>query len=192
MPALVQDARRRRRPRRRPSSWPESACRPAWRRASAARRSAVGSVMACGVSITSRPSLFGILGGDLDGLGVALRAGVAEHVDGIVVAPVRRAESGSAPPSFRRTSSASSPPLGDQRVGGQHAGAAGVGDDRQARALGARLLGEHLRHVEQVGDAVHAQHAACAGRRPPALRRCRSASRCARRRPWRRLRCVRP
>ena len=51
---------------------------------------------------------------------------------------------------------------GDQRVGGQHAGAAGVGQDRQARALRARLLGQHFGHVEQLGDAVHAQHAAAA------------------------------
>ena len=47
----------------------------------------------------------------------------------------------------------------DQRVGGQHAGAAGVGDDGQVGAVGARLLGEHLGHVEDVGDAVDAQHA---------------------------------
>ena len=52
--------------------------------------------------------------------------------------------------------------VGDQRIGGQHARAAGVGEDGQARALGPRLLGQHLGHVEQVGDGVHAQHAAAA------------------------------
>ena len=51
---------------------------------------------------------------------------------------------------------------GDQGVGGQHAGAARVGDDGQARAAGARLLGEDFGHVEEVGDVVDAQHAAAA------------------------------
>ena len=40
---------------------------------------------------TSRPSLFGSRGRDLQRLGVALGAGVAEDVDRVAVAPVRRA-----------------------------------------------------------------------------------------------------
>ncbi len=72
---------------------------------------------------------------------------------------------------------------GDQRVGRQHARAAGIGDDRQARAPRARLLGQHLGHVEQVGDRVRRAARRSGGRRRRARRRCRSASRCARRRP---------
>ena len=55
--------------------------------------------------------------------------------------------------------SASSPPTEEEGVGGQHAGAAGVGDDGEARALGAGLLGKDLGHVEEVGDIVDAQDA---------------------------------
>ena len=44
---------------------------------------------------------------------------------------------------------------GDQGVGGEHARSAGVGDDGQARAQ-ARLLRQHLGHVEQVGNGVDA------------------------------------
>ena len=51
---------------------------------------------------------------------------------------------------------------GDQGIGGEHAGAARVGQDRQARALRPRLGVEDLGHAEQLGDPVHAQHAAAA------------------------------
>src|ERR1019366_9682414 len=39
-------------------------------------------------------------------------------------------------------------------------GAAGVGDNGKAIALGPGLLGEDFGHVKQVGDLVHAQYAA--------------------------------
>ena len=47
----------------------------------------------------------------------------------------------------------------DEHVGGEHAGAAGIGEDGQARALRAGLFGEHFGHVEQFGDGLDAQHA---------------------------------
>jgi hypothetical protein len=47
----------------------------------------------------------------------------------------------------------------DEGVGGDDAGPAGVRDDREAPALRARLLCEHLGHAEQLGDAVDAEHA---------------------------------
>ena len=55
---------------------------------------------------------------------------------------------------FRQLAAAS-----DEHVRGQHGRAAGVGDDGQMRAAGARLLGKNFGHVEQFGDVFHAQHA---------------------------------
>ena len=49
--------------------------------------------------------------------------------------------------------------IGDQGIHRKHRRAAGVGENRQARAFGPRLLGEHLGHVKQVGDVVDAQYA---------------------------------
>ncbi len=50
--------------------------------------------------------------------------------------------------------------VADQRVGREHAGAAGIGQDRQARPGRSRLFRQHLGHVEQLGNAVDAKHAA--------------------------------
>ena len=41
----------------------------------------------------------------------------------------------------------------DQRVGREHAGPAGVRDDGQSWPARARLLAEHLGHVEELVDA---------------------------------------
>ena len=49
-----------------------------------------------------------------------------------------------------------------QCIRGQHAGSAGVGHNRQARASRTGLLAEHVRHFEQLGNAVDAQNAAAA------------------------------
>ena len=46
----------------------------------------------------------------------------------------------------------------NQRIGGQHSGAAAVRDNRQARAGGSRLLGQKLGQVEELADGIDAQH----------------------------------
>ncbi len=51
---------------------------------------------------------------------------------------------------------------GEKGIGRQDAGTAGVGDDRQAAAGGAGLLGEDIGHGEQIGDVIDAQHATAA------------------------------
>ncbi len=102
-----------------------------------------------------------IFGGDLDGLGITFGAGIAEHVDGVVVAPGGGENLIQGFEDFRRNFGQFAA-VGDQRIGGQDAGTSGVGQDGQTRTLGAGLLGEHFRHIEQVGDAVDAQHAATA------------------------------
>ena len=81
----------------------------------------------------------GIFGRDLERLGVALRRGVAEDVHGIVVAPVRRQDRVERFHGLRREIGQLAA-AGDQRVGGQHARTAGVGDDGQARPRGRGCL----------------------------------------------------
>lgn len=50
-----------------------------------------------------------------------------------------------------------------QRIGGQDSWTAGVGDDREPWPLGAkRLLAEHIRKLEQIGELVDPKHAATA------------------------------
>ena len=102
-----------------------------------------------------------VVRGDLEGLGVAVGVGVAEDVDRVAVAPgagqgpVERGE------RLGRQLGQRAAAL-DQGVGGEDGGAAGVGDDRQVRAPRARLLGEDLGQVEDVGDRVDAEDAAAA------------------------------
>ena len=98
--------------------------------------------------------MFGIFRRDLDDLGVALGLRIAEDVDRIVVAPMRRAAiRSSASMRLRARAPPVRPPFAIKRIGRQHAGPAGIRHDRQARPFGPRLLGQHLRHVEEVGDA---------------------------------------
>ena len=114
--------------------------------------------MSCGVSTTSRPSLPASLADDLERAGVAGRIGVAQHVDRIAVAPGRRQERIEARARVgrqRRQLAA----MGDERVGREHARTARVGDHGQPRSARPRLLTQHLRHVEDVADLAHAQHA---------------------------------
>ncbi len=49
-----------------------------------------------------------------------------------------------------------------ESVGGQHTRSAGIGDDAEARSARTRLLAESLCHIKEVGDVLHAQHAATA------------------------------
>ena len=83
----------------------------------ASSRSAVcvGSVMAWGVRMTSRPSLFGSRAGDLQRLRVAVGVGVAQDVDRVAVAPVGGQERRSAP------SSVSARQLGELAAAGDQA-----------------------------------------------------------------------
>ena len=92
---------------------------------------------------------------------VAVGRSVAQDVNGVIVTPgggqqlvqlghrVAR--------EFREL-----PTAHNQRVSREHAGTAGIGQDGQARALGARLLAEDVGHGEQVANGVHTQHAAAA------------------------------
>ncbi len=102
-----------------------------------------------------------IIGCDRERLRVAFRIGVAEDVDRVAVAPVRRQHLVERL-QRRRGQLGQLATEGDQGVGGEHARSAGVGDDGQARSGGARLLRQHLGHIEQVGNGVDAQHAAAA------------------------------
>ena len=99
-----------------------------------------------------------VFGGDRHRFRVKLRAGVTDDVHRIVVTPRRRQDfverRHRGRGQFREL-----PAAGDERVRGQHAWTAGVGHDRQPRAFGSRLLGEHFRHVEQFRNAVHPQDA---------------------------------
>ena len=48
---------------------------------------------------------------------------------------------------------------GQQHIGGQHAGTAGIGHDGQVRTFGPGLFGQHFSHIEQFLNCLHAQHA---------------------------------
>ena len=98
-----------------------------------------------------------VVGRDLQRLCVTVGSGVAENVDRIVPAPVRRQKRVEFPVGFFRQFGELSA-ADDQRVGGEHAGSAGIGQDGQARALRSRLFAEHFGHVEQFGNRIHAQH----------------------------------
>ena len=46
-----------------------------------------------------------------------------------------------------------------ERIGGECAGATGIGDNGKTRPGGQRLLGKHFRHVEKLLDGIDPQHA---------------------------------
>ena len=119
-----------------------------------------------------------VLGDDLQRPGIAVGAGVAEQVDGVAVTPGRREDAVERLDALGRQGGQLAAAV-DQGIGGEHAGAARVGQDRQARALQPRLGVEDLGHAEQLGDPVHAQHAAAAEGGIEHRRRCRSWTRCA-------------
>ena len=77
-------------------------------------------------------------GGDFERLGISRRRRRRPGCRSGCVAPGRRQERVEGSPAGRGGASASSPPAVDQRVGGQDAGPAGIGDDRQARARAGR------------------------------------------------------
>ena len=95
----------------------------------------------------------GIVDDHFQGLAVALGRGVADKVDGVVERRVGRQE-------FLHTVDGGIRQPGHveaglfRGVGGQDAGAAGVGDDAQAWSLGQGLGGEGLGQVEQRGHVV--------------------------------------
>ena len=94
----------------------------------------------------------------LQRLGIAVGAGISQHVDRVVVAPCAGQEDVELLKrrvgDFGQLAAAH-----DQRIGGEHARPARVGDDGEVGAGGARLLAQHLGHVEEFGDVVDAQHA---------------------------------
>ena len=95
---------------------------------------------------------------NVHGLRVNFRAGIADHVHRIVVAPRRRQNLIQRRHRLRRQIGELRA-AADEHVRGEHAGAAGIGHNRQARTFRARLFGEHFGHVEQFGNGVHAQNA---------------------------------
>jgi hypothetical protein len=98
-------------------------------------------------------------GGNRQGLREALGARITEDIHRVVVAPVRRQQ-----PIERHARRAGErgelAAIGDQRIGREHAGTAGVRQDRQTGPGGPWLLRQDLGHVEQFGDGVDTQHAA--------------------------------
>lgn len=101
---------------------------------------------------------------DTHRLRVPIGARIAEDVDGIVVAP-RGWQQRIQPVQRGLRERGQLTTVRDQRIGRQHPGTAGIRENRETRASRARLCGEDLRHVEQLGDAVDAQHAAASERR---------------------------
>ena len=141
------------------------------------RAVAVGSVIACGVRITSTASTFLSFSTISHGLGEAVGRGVAQHVDRVAVRPAGRQELVELARIVSSRELGQLAVAGDQGVGGHHARAAGVGDDRQPVALGRAAAGPAARRSRTCPRSGR-----CA-RCPPAgtpLRRRR------RRRPWRR------
>ena len=91
-------------------------------------------------------------------LRVALRLGVSQDVNGIGVRPRGGQEFVVRIHTLGRDLGERAAAL-HQRVRGENAGATRVGHDAQPVALGARLLGKHIGHVENVGDGIDAQDA---------------------------------
>ena len=101
---------------------------------------------------------------DRDRIGVAVGVGIADEIDRIGVAPSRRQngiELGYGVGAERRKPAA----LLDQPIGGQHAGAAAIGDDGEPVAALRRHAGQRCGRVEQLLDLVDAQHACTPERR---------------------------
>src|SRR3984893_15117648 len=55
--------------------------------------------------------------------------------------------------------------IGNKRIRRENGGSAGIGDAREPRPFGSRLLAESFCHVEKVGNVVHSQDAAASKRR---------------------------
>jgi hypothetical protein len=107
------------------------------------------------------PSLFGSFGSDLERLAIALGLASPRMSTGLLW--LQAAGSSLLKASMISGERAASfAAVGDQRICGEHARSAGVGQDGQAAALRARLFAEHLGHVEQFGNAVDPQDAAAA------------------------------
>src|SRR4028119_337276 len=141
---------------------------------------AVGSVMSCGVRTTSRPSLLGSLrktsrvsayrsGGasPRTSTGLAWLQGAGRKPFSFSIASGESSESSPPPVMSASVARTPGPPAvvtrrglgrlaaaGWEGVGGGNAGAAGVGDNGEARTLGSRLLAQSLGHVEEIGDVI--------------------------------------
>ena len=129
-----------------------------------ARAVPVGSVIACGVRITSTASTPPSCSTISNALAEAVRRSVAQDVDRVAVRP----EGGQALVELLLRLlgdlCASLPSRGDQGVGGHHARAAGIGDDRQPLALGRLLPGQKLgtlEHVLDLEDSLDARPLKC-------------------------------
>ena len=77
-------------------------------------------------------------GDDLQRLDIAVGVGVGEHIDGVAVTPGRREDAVERLDGLGRQGGQLAA-ASDQGIGGEHAGATRIGQDRQARALRPRL-----------------------------------------------------
>ena len=105
-----------------------------------------------------QPVAVGILRRDFDRPWIAVGVRVADDVDGIVVAPVLGKKGVERLHGLGRQFGYFAA-VGNQRVGGEHAGAACVGDHHEPRTPRQGLLREQFRHVEDVRDVVDAEDA---------------------------------
>ena len=104
----------------------------------------------------------GIVEGNFGGAGVALGVGVAEDVDRIGVAPVRRKKSVESLRRRIRKAERDRHRCAIKRIGGENAGTASVSEDGEMGAARARLFAKDIGHVEELGDAVNTKDAAAA------------------------------
>src|ERR1700730_4233177 len=98
------------------------------------------------------------MGSDINRFGIAFRVRVAQNVNWIVVAPVRRQKSVQGLYRlFGKNGQFSA--ICDKSIGGQNCGPAGIGENRKRWPLRTWLLAENFCHVKQVRDGADAQHA---------------------------------
>ena len=95
-----------------------------------------------------------VLRGDLDGFGVALGPGVADDIDGVLMAPVRRQDLVESRPWSRAKARRAAPPSVSSASVASTPGPPALVTNREPGPARARLLGEGFGHVEQIGRCV--------------------------------------
>ena len=95
---------------------------------------------------------------DLQRLRVTRRIGIAEHIDGVLMAPRSRKEVVEGLQRVLRKLGKRSATK-HNGIGGEGTGATRIRDNGKTRPGRQWLLGKHLSHIEKLLDGVHAQHA---------------------------------
>ncbi len=103
----------------------------------------------------------GVLGDNVNGFRVALRAGVSQDIDRIAMAPMHREKCVKSIHGLRREPGQFAAIL-NQLIGREDSRAARIGDNGKAPARRARLHSENFSHIEQIRNAIDAQNAAAA------------------------------